>query len=115
MESKEIVKIIADALDDKKAINIKVIDISKISILADYFVIAGGNNDNQVKALADNVEEEMLKKQIEPKQIEGYDNANWVLMDYRDVIVHIFNEDERLFFDLERVWSDATEVNVDEL
>ncbi len=115
MDSKKVAKIIVDALDDKKAINIKVIDISKISILADYFVIAGGNNDNQVKALADNVEEELYKNQIEPKQIEGYDNANWVLMDYRDVIVHIFNEDERLFFDLERVWSDATEVNVEDL
>ena len=115
MDSKKIAKTIFNALDDKKAVNIKIIDISEISILADYFIIAGGNNDNQVKALADNVEEELLNMEITPKQIEGYDAANWILMDYQDVIVHIFNEDERLFFDLERIWSDAKEIDADSL
>ena len=111
MDSKQITKIAFDALEDKKGVNIKVIDISSISILADYFIIAGGTNENQVKALADNVEEELAKADITPKQIEGYNNANWILMDYQDVIIHIFNEQDRLFFDLERIWSDGNEIN----
>lgn len=111
MDSKQIAKIAFDALEDKKGVNIKIIDISNISILADYFIIAGGTNENQVKALADNVEEELAKVDIIPKQIEGYDNANWILMDYQDVIIHIFNEQDRLFFDLERIWSDGNEIN----
>lgn len=111
MDSKQIAKIAFDALEDKKGVNIKIIDISNISILADYFIIAGGTNENQVKALADNVEEELAKDNITPKQIEGYNNANWILMDYQDVIIHIFNEQDRLFFDLERIWSDGNEIN----
>ncbi|MBR2190924.1 MAG: ribosome silencing factor [Eubacterium sp.] len=111
MDSKQIAKIAFDALEDKKGVNIKIIDISNISILADYFIIAGGTNENQVKALADNVEEELAKVDVTPKQIEGYNNANWILMDYQDVIIHIFNEQDRLFFDLERIWSDGNEIN----
>lgn len=115
MDSKQITKIAFDALEDKKGVNIKVIDITEISILADYFIIVGGTNENQVKALVDNVEEELAKVNIMPKQIEGYNNANWILMDYQDVIIHIFNEEDRLFFDLERIWSDGKLVNVEEL
>ena len=111
MDSKQIAKIAFDALEDKKGVNIKIIDISNISILADYFIIAGGTNENQVKALTDNVEEELAKVDVTPKQIEGYNNANWILMDYQDVIIHIFNEQDRLFFDLERIWSDGNEIN----
>lgn len=111
MDSKQIAKIAFDALEDKKGVNIKIIDISNISILADYFIIAGGTNENQVKALADNVEEELANVDVTPKQIEGYNNANWILMDYQDVIIHIFNEQDRLFFDLERIWSDGNEIN----
>ncbi len=114
MDSKQITKIAFDALEDKKGVNIKVIDISSISILADYFIIAGGTNENQVKALADNVEEKLAEVEITPKQIEGYDNANWILMDYQDVIIHIFNEQDRLFFDLERIWSDGQLVDAKE-
>ncbi len=114
MDSKQITKIAFDALEDKKGVNIKVIDISSISILADYFIIAGGTNENQVKALADNVEEKLAEVELMPKQIEGYDNANWILMDYQDVIIHIFNEQDRLFFDLERIWSDGQLVDVKE-
>ena len=115
MDSKQITKIAFDALEDKKGVNIKVIDITEISILADYFIIVGGTNENQVKALVDNVEEELAKNDVLPKQIEGYNNANWILMDYQDVIIHIFNEEDRLFFDLERIWSDGKLVNVEEL
>ena len=114
MDSKEITKIAFDSLEDKKGVNIKVIDISNISILADYFIIAGGTNENQVKALADNVEEKLAEVDVMPRQIEGYDNANWILMDYQDVIIHIFNEQDRLFFDLERIWSDGQLVDAKE-
>lgn len=116
MTSKELAKIAYNALDDKKGINISVIDISKISTLADYFIIAGGNNENQVKALADNVEEVLYKSgEVTPKHIEGYDNANWILMDFNDIIIHIFNEEDRLFYDLERIWRDGKQVNIREL
>lgn len=115
MESREMAKIAFDALDDKKGINITVIDISKISVLADYFIIAGGNNENQVKALANNVEEQFAKSKISAKHIEGYNNANWILMDFSDVIVHVFNEEDRLFYDLERIWRDGQIVDVNEL
>lgn len=107
MNSRELANLAYDALDDKKGINITIIDISEISIVADYFVIAGGNNINQVKALADNVDEEMVKNNIHSNHVEGYNNANWILMDYNDVIVHIFNEEDRLFYDLERIWRDG--------
>ena len=115
MDSKQITKIAFDALEDKKGVNIKIIDITEISILADYFIIVGGTNENQVKALVDNVEEELAKVDVMPKQIEGYNNANWILMDYQDVIIHIFNEEDRLFFDLERIWSDGKLINASEL
>ena len=84
---------------------------------ADYLVTAhaGGNNENQVKALADSVEEELYKAETVPKHIEGYDNANWILMDFGDIIVHVFNEDDRLFYDLERIWRDGKQVNINEL
>lgn len=104
MESRELAKIAYNALDEKKGINISIIDISEISTLADYFIIAGGNNENQVKALANSVEEEMHKVDCKPKHIEGFDNANWILMDFSDIIVHVFNEEDRLFYDLERIW-----------
>ena len=109
MTSKELAKIAYNALDDKKGVNITIIDISEISI------IAGGTNENQVKALAGNVEDEFAKAGLSPKHVEGYTNANWILIDYEDVIVHVFNEDDRLFYDLERIWRDGKIVNVEEL
>ncbi|MBR6350541.1 MAG: ribosome silencing factor [Lachnospiraceae bacterium] len=107
MTSKEIAKKAYDYLDEKKAVDIRIIDISKISIIADYFIIAGGTNVRQVKALADNVEEKLAKEEVVPKHIEGYSNAGWILMDYGDVIIHIFNQEDRLFYDLERIWTDG--------
>lgn len=108
----EITKAAVDALNDKKAIDVKIIDISKISIMADYFVIASGSNNNQIQAMCDNVKEKLLKQGIEPKQTEGYDTANWILMDYRDVIIHIFDKESRSFYDLERIWSDGKDVAI---
>ena len=115
MESRELAKIAYNALDEKKGINMSIIDISEISTLADYFIIAGGNNENQVKALANSVEEEMYKVDCKPKHIEGFDNANWILMDFSDIIVHVFNEEDRLFYDLERIWRDGKHLEVTDL
>ncbi len=105
--SKLMADIVYAALDDKKGIDIKVIDISSISVIADYFIIAGGSNQNQVKAMADNVSDELAKNGFVNKKTEGYNTANWILMDYNDVVVHIFNQEDRLFYDLERIWRDG--------
>lgn len=106
----ELVKEIIKALDEKKSEDIKTLDISNVSVMADYFIIASGSNRNQLQAIADNVSEKLHKIGADLKQIEGYDTANWILMDYGDVIVHIFDKDNRLFYDLERIWSDGKEV-----
>lgn len=116
MNSKEMVKLAYKALEDKKGADIKIIDIQSVSVLADYFIIADGSNPNQVQAMADNVEDVLEKAGYERRQIEGYQNANWILMDYKDVIVHIFCREDRLFYDLERIWRDGkTFVDVNEL
>lgn len=115
MTSKELAKLACDALGDKKALEIKVINIENVSTLADYFIIASGTNHNQVQAMADNVDETLGRAGYEPKQIEGYQNANWILMDYRDIVIHIFDEENRLFYDLERIWRDGTVVEVEDL
>lgn len=111
----EKVKEIFKAAEDKLAIDIRIIDITKISVLADFLIIAGGNNKSQVQAIVDNVTENLDKQDIHPRHIEGYASANWVLLDYNDVIVHIFNQEDRLFYDLERLWQDGKVVEVDEL
>ena len=114
--SKEMVKLAVNALEDKKGEDIQIIDIREVSVLADYFVIASGSNQNQVQAMVDNVEEMLTKAGYEPKQIEGTRNSSWILMDYGDLIVHIFSRDDRLFYDLERIWRDGKVVeNVEEL
>ena len=115
MNSKEIARMACEALEDKKALEVKIINIEKVSTLADYFIIASGSNRNQVQAMADNVEEILGRAQIEPKQIEVYQNANWILMDYRDVVIHIFDEENRLFYDLERICRDGSLIEKEEL
>lgn len=112
MEIREMAKIAYNALDDKKGVDITVLDISEISTMADYFIIASGNNDNQVRAMVDNVDEEMHKIGKNPTHIEGYRSGDWVLMDYEDIIVHVFNKDNRLFYDLERIWRDGKVVEL---
>lgn len=112
---KSMAKIAVDALDDKKAQDITIIDISGVSVIADYFIIASGSNRNQVQAMADNVEEKLGKAGYVPKQTEGYQTAAWILQDYRDVVVHIFSEEDRAFYDLERIWGDGVRVTREEL
>ena len=98
------------ALEDKKAEDISIIDISEVSVIADYFIIASGSNRSQIQALCDHVEETLGRAGVLVKQIEGYDNANWVFMDFSDIIVHIFDKENRLFYDLERIWSDGKKI-----
>lgn len=110
------VKIAVKALEDKKGEDIRVIDIQNVSILADYFIIASGSNASQVQAMADSVEEELYKAGHECRQVEGYNTANWILMDYNDIIVHVFSREDRLFYDLERIWRDGKQIeNLEEL
>lgn len=105
--SKEMVKLAFSALAEKKGENIQIIDIQKISVLADYFIIANGNNPKQVQAMADQVQEDLGRAGYECTQVEGYQTANWILMDYKDIIVHVFCREDRLFYDLERIWRDG--------
>jgi ribosome-associated protein len=114
METLELVKKAVAALDDKKAEDIKVIDIREISTIADYFIIASGSNQNQLTAMQDAVDEELHKAGIHVKQIEGNRNSTWILMDYEDIIVHLFSKQDRLFYDLERIWRDGKEIRMEE-
>ena len=113
--SKQMAKVAVEALKEKKGYDVKVIDISEISILADYFIIANGSNANQVQAMVDNVEEQMYKAGFDDPKVEGYNNASWILLDYNDVVLHIFDEESRSFYNLERLWRDGKEVDVDTL
>ncbi|WP_394917725.1 ribosome silencing factor [uncultured Robinsoniella sp.] len=108
-------KIACAALEEKKAEDLKVINIEEVSVLADYFIITSGTNKNQVQALVDNVEEALGKAGYQVKQVEGYQTANWILLDYGDIIIHVFDSENRLFYDLERIWRDGKSISVEEL
>lgn len=103
------------ALEDKKTEDIRVINIETVSVIADYFIIATGTNANQIKAMADEVEEKLGRAGFMLKQKEGYEHANWVLLDFGDVIVHIFDKENRFFYDLERIWRDGKVMEPSEL
>ena len=114
-QSQEMARIAYHALSDKKGEDIKVIDITSISVLADYFIIANGNSDSQVNALVDNVEEELHKAGYSLRQREGQASGSWVLLDFGDIIVHVFDKENRLFYDLERIWKDGKDITPEEL
>ncbi|SFG31737.1 ribosome-associated protein [Lachnospiraceae bacterium C7] len=107
METLDIVKKIATVLDEKKAIDVKVLDIMKVSTIADYFVLASGSNSNQLQAMVDIVEDEMVKCDVHSKRVEGDSSSSWILMDFGDVVVHLFSDEDREFYDLDRIWSDG--------
>ena len=115
MNSKEMTKLIVDALEDKKALDVKIINIEGISLLADYFIVASASNQSQLVAMQDAADEAMYKNGIHALSIEGNRNSTWILMDYQDVIVHLFSEEDRLFYNLERIWQDGKVVSKDEL
>ena len=115
MESREMTKLAVQALEDKKGEEIRIIDISGVSVLADYFIIASGSNMSQVQALCDNVSEVLGRAGVHTRQVEGYESANWILLDFGDVIVHVFDMENRLFYDLERIWRDGKVIDSNNL
>lgn len=121
----EAIKVIVNAMEEKKASDIRVLDISKISSIADYFVICTGSNSKQTQTIADEIEEKMseYEKEIKSEDIsienifddvslEGYNGGKWILLDYNGIVVHIFGEEERLFYNIDNVWKDADIVEV---
>lgn len=113
--SKNMVKLTFEALEDKKGEDIQVIEIKDISVIADYFIIANGSNSQQVDALVDSVKDKLGRKGYEPLRIEGVRSASWILMDYGDIVVHIFSKEDRLFYNLERIWRDGKTITKDQL
>ena len=111
-EEKTLLQLAVDAMADTKAEDIRAIDISEVSVVADYFLIGGGTNRSQIQAICDNVEEKLGRAGYPVKQIEGYDTANWILMDFGNLIVHIFDKENRLLYDLERLWRDGKEIKL---
>jgi len=102
----------ATAADNKKAADIVVLDIQPLSSIADHFLICSGTSDRQVKAIADAIEEELTKQGEKPRAIEGYQEATWILIDCIDLVIHVFDEDTRRFYDLERLWGRAARVDI---
>ena len=115
MTSIELAQKVAGILDSKKAADVTVMDIRQLTTLGDYFVIASGGSNTQVKALADEVDKQLSQVGLEPKRIEGYASATWILMDYYEVMIHIFYQETREFYGLERLWSDAPQVDLSEI
>ena len=112
--STELMQQIVDVLRDKLAFNVEVINVGEVSIIADYFVIASGRTDSHVRALYDYVDEGIKEKlNIDPIRREGIDNARWIVMDYGSVIVHIFRNDEREFYNIEKLWAESDAAKVD--
>jgi len=109
--AKEIVRIAYQAMDEHKGQEITVLDIHDVSVIADYFIIVSGENDRQVAALQDAVEDALGRAGYEHRSIEGAHTTSWILMDYNDVIIHIFNKEDRLFYDLERIWRDGKRIS----
>lgn len=112
MSIKELVQVAFQAIEDKKALDPLVLDITPVSLVADYFLICSGRTDVQVQAIAGEVEERLAKKGIHPRRIEGKSEGLWVLLDYSDFVVHIFRQQEREYYNLERLWADAKQVVV---
>jgi ribosome-associated protein len=108
-------KIVLSAADDKKAHDIVALDISQIASFASYFVLCTGDSSRQMQAIADEVEQRMRARGIRPAHVEGYQNAEWILMDYIDLVVHIFSKNARAYYDLERLWRDGKKLDIDGL
>lgn len=115
MTSLENAKLAAKAISEKKGINIKIIRVDNVSVLADYFVIATGTSSTHVKALADEVEYKLSEAGVSVSHIEGYRSNSWILLDYVDVIVHVFSDEAREYYDLERLWQDGEEIDVSDI
>ena len=114
LNAKEIIAVAVKALSDKQGRDLKVLDTAGQTTLAEYFIICSGTSNTQVRALAEAVEEALSKAGEEPHHIEGHRGGLWTLLDYSAVVIHVFTEEGREFYDLERLWSDAAPVDVSE-
>jgi ribosome-associated protein len=115
VELKKEIQTIVSAADDKKAFDIKVLEIGGLSSIADYFVVASGNNERQAVAIADEIEDKMTELGLEPLNKEGHQTGRWILLDYGDIIVHVFHKEEREFYNLEKLWLDAKSFEVEDI
>lgn len=112
MTQQEAMKIAVSALDSKKAEDIRVIKVGDITVIADYFIIADGTSTTQLKTLADEVEYQLKESGLEPLRVQGTGQSNWIIIDYGDIVVHVFRKDMREFYNLERLWRDGEEVDI---
>ena len=112
MTQQEMLEIAVKALDSKKAEDIQVIKIKDLSIIADYFIIADGTSSTQTRALADEVEFKLGEAGVKPRQVQGNNGSNWIVLDYSDIVIHVFSKDQREFYNLERLWSDGEQIDV---
>lgn len=110
--SAQLAQLVAQLMDDKKAKQVRILDLRNISPVADFFVIGSGSSTVQVRAIADHVEEKVQELAVPKHHTEGYPAGRWVLLDYGDVVVHVFHETERDFYNLERLWGDAPVIEV---
>ncbi len=114
LKSKDLAIQAAEAALKKKALDVTVLDLSGLTVIADYFVICSGESTTQVKAVAEFIEQEFAKKRIKPLGVEGAAHSHWILLDYGDVIIHVFEKETRAYYNLEKLWMDAKTVEIDE-
>lgn len=110
----DLARLVAKAAEDKKAENLIIMDISNLSIIADYFMICHGNNERQVQAIVREIRDQAHKNGYNIRGIEGAEEGRWVLVDLEDVVIHVFHREEREFYNLERLWGDANVVSFQE-
>jgi len=111
----DVLKIAAAAADEKKANDIVALDITSIASFADCFLICTGNSSRQTQAIADEIEIRLKEAGVRPSHIEGYSNAEWILLDYTNLVVHVFSKTARVYYDLERLWRDCKRIDVESL
>ena len=104
---KEALRLALTAFEDKKAFDIILLDISKVASFASYFLMCSGDSSRQIQAIVDEVEKKLKENGIRPNHVEGYRHAEWILMDYVDIVVHVFSKSARAYYDLERLWRDG--------
>ncbi|MGN0612378.1 MAG: ribosome silencing factor [Porcipelethomonas sp.] len=114
MTQEEKLRLIIKTLDTKKAEGIQAIKISDLTIIADYFIIASGNSSTQTRTLAEEVEYQMSQAGVEPERKEGYNGSNWVILDYGDIVVHVFYKEARDYYQLERLWADGERIDIEQ-
>ncbi len=112
MNNKEIIQQIANACDDKRAEDIVALDMQDVSLMTDYFLICHGSNERQVQAIARSIKDTMEEKDIIIQRLEGYEQARWILVDLGDIVCHVFHKEERSYYNLERLWGDASKVEL---